>query len=304
MVNSFASFTSHFSVAHILSKSMENKSTMSKPTAAVIGSQPDDLLIIPKQKRLHLISDPGFLQKYVGSLLSISFAAFVSTAIPSLQDSVTNAYFQLNEYMMMTAHRYAWWSLLGLLSSSCCALQLLLNAMSLGCAGFNTVLGPIRPISLAIATFIQTLSWYIARNRPNQWKTVSISTILVINLAFLPELLFWFQKLGGVVGRKQKQILKPDTTIYKFRLDNVGCAACVTTVTNVLNETEIVEDFYVSLHENGGLLTVVLKTNSSKNKGTVHAAIKSNDSAVRIVQKNLDEAGFPIKLLSDQIEQR
>ena len=33
----------------------------------------------------------------------------------------------------------------GLLSSSCCLLQILLNFLSLGCAGFNKLLGPLRP---------------------------------------------------------------------------------------------------------------------------------------------------------------
>ena len=34
--------------------------------------------------------------------------------------------------------------LTGLLSSSCCLLQLVLNTFAVGCAGFNKVLGPIR----------------------------------------------------------------------------------------------------------------------------------------------------------------
>ncbi|KAL6063341.1 Mercuric transport protein MerT [Balamuthia mandrillaris] len=39
----------------------------------------------------------------------------------------------------------------GLLASSCCVVQLLLNALSFGCAGFNTVLEPYRPVLFWLA---------------------------------------------------------------------------------------------------------------------------------------------------------
>merc|ERR1712086_1192044 len=94
--------------------------------------------------------------------------------------------------MLDTAYRYAWWSAIGLLSSSCCALQLMLNSFSLGCAGFNTVLGPIRPTLLAITTTVQASSWMVAYQRPWQYIPNAISTVIVISLAFLPEFLHLF----------------------------------------------------------------------------------------------------------------
>ena len=51
--------------------------------------------------------------------------------------------------MLGFAHHMAWWSLLGLLSSACCVLQIILNLFSFGCAGFNTLLGPVRPPLIA-----------------------------------------------------------------------------------------------------------------------------------------------------------
>jgi hypothetical protein len=51
------------------------------------------------------------------------------------------------------------WFLMGMLSSSCCIVQLVLSALSFGCAGFNTWLGPVRPLMLAITTWLQLYSW-------------------------------------------------------------------------------------------------------------------------------------------------
>lgn len=267
----------------------------------------------PQPKNLHLISDSGFLRKYVISLMSIvTVTVLPCYLIPTIRYAAIDIYFDVNEYMMITAHQYAWWSLLGLLSSSCCALQLLLNAVSFGCAGFNTVLGPIRPTTLAVTTLIQTTSWYIAFGRPHQWKATSISTILIILLTFLPEILFWFQTSSGssaavaaITQQNSKRILLEESStkttthsLCKFRLDNVGCAACVTTVTNVLNKIEIVENFDIALYENNsGILSVLTtKNNNDQNK----AAQSEDDSgiSITIIRTKLDEAGFPVTPLS------
>ena len=281
-------------------------------------------------KKLHLILDPGFLRNYVISLLSIvSATALLCHLIPTIRYVAIDIYFEINEYMMITAHQYAWWSLLGLLSSSCCALQLLLNALSFGCAGFNTVLGPIRPITLAVTTLIQTTSWYIAFSRPHQWKATSISTILVTLLTFLPEILVWFQtqtssgssssSAAAAMAIAQQQntkriLLEKGTTaqkhnhLCKFRLDNVGCAACVTTVTNVLNSIESVENFDISLYENNsGILSVLATENQNKSAAAAAAQCQSEDddhngvSIISLIRNKLDGAGFPVTpLLQDE----
>ena len=113
----------------------------------------------------------------------------------------------VTEQMMHGAQRMAWWSLLGLLSSSCCALQILLNACSVrpfsrfpraargrfshlrscvgqfGCAGFNTALGPWRATFVALTLTVQTISWCVAWERPYQWYSFS---------TFYPQLPFHF----------------------------------------------------------------------------------------------------------------
>lgn len=64
--------------------------------------------------------------------------------------------------------RASWFSAIagGLLSSSCCALQLLLNLLAslnilhVGCAGFNTVLGPARPMLRGMTLLVLAQLWY------------------------------------------------------------------------------------------------------------------------------------------------
>merc|ERR1712216_973593 len=194
--------------------------------------------------------------------------------------------------------KYAWWTVLGLLSSSCCALQLLLNAFSFGCAGFNKILGPFRPVSLAVTTLVQASSWYIAVNRPYQWIPTAISTLLVIGLAFLPEFLFWYNRisLSSKIGEKEQQrrrrmetkntsantendeqlLEQRSKTILHYRLDNVGCSACVTTVSNIMKQIDVVEQFDISL-DNGGSMSVRVKDNTKE----------------KIIKEKLEEAGFP-----------
>jgi hypothetical protein len=97
------------------------------------------------QARGYLVWDEGFVSKFAGSaavLAALALGASRSTTVwlhsLELESRVSLA-------LMSLAHRMELWSVLGLLSSSCCALQLLLNLFSFGCAGFNTILGPLRP---------------------------------------------------------------------------------------------------------------------------------------------------------------
>eukprot|EP00966_Prymnesium_polylepis_P266398 6153786-Prymnesium_polylepis.2 len=108
----------------------------------------------------HLVWERGFGTKLALSLAACAaFAWFASTSSEmwilgmQLQSGVSHR-------LMRLAHRLEWWSALGLLSSSCCVLQLLLNTLSVGCAGFNTILGPIRPQMMALTLSLQAFMWH------------------------------------------------------------------------------------------------------------------------------------------------
>jgi hypothetical protein len=78
---------------------------------------------------------------------------------------------------------------LPLLSSSCCIIQLAINMLvgAGGCAGFNTILGPVRPYLLAFLTYMNVMTGATIK----QW-------IFRYVIAFMPEgVYFWneYQKL-------------------------------------------------------------------------------------------------------------
>jgi len=136
--------------------------------------------------------------------------------------------------------------ILGLLSSSCCALQLFINAFSLGCAGFNTFLGPHRATFMAIALSTQAWQWWIARTRFDMLRHALISTSITLPLMFLPEALYAYsiccrkrasksigedRKLGRGNRKGQRNSHKQKVTLT---VDGMGCIACVTAVKNAL----------------------------------------------------------------------
>jgi hypothetical protein len=66
--------------------------------------------------------------------------------------------------------------LAGLLTSSCCAIQLFLNFLSslnilhVGCAGFNKVLGPLRPLLRGVTLLLMGRLWYLHFSFPPSKK--------------------------------------------------------------------------------------------------------------------------------------
>merc|ERR1712099_132214 len=93
----------------------------------------------------HLIWEPGFMRRFGVSLICLGAASGLATQ--SLSIVLTKATVSASAKFLPFV--------MGLLSSSCCALQLLLNALSLGCGGFNNWLGPIRPQLLALTVGLQ-----------------------------------------------------------------------------------------------------------------------------------------------------
>ena len=227
-------------------------------------------------RRQYLVTDEGFCRALALNLAVLVCLVGACLHVQPLYEVGFEAYGWLSEQMMRGAHRMAWWSLLGLLSSSCCALQILLNAFSFGCAGFNTTLGPLRPTFVALTLTVQALAWHVAYPRPWQWAPTAASTVVAAVLTLLPEALAthtaWRQQGSG--GRGGEPALQ-------FRLSTLGCAACVSKVSGVLDGIGEVASYTVSLET--GLAQVYLKQKLPDGKmGTGR----------RVVAK-VEAAGFP-----------
>ncbi|GMI57040.1 hypothetical protein TeGR_g3421 [Tetraparma gracilis] len=160
----------------------------------------------PTGKPLYLVTDRGFLAKFLASLSSLLFLALLPTPLRSS--------LKISPPPILTYP-------LSFLASSCCLLQVLLNALSVGCAGFNAVLGPARPVLLAAAALLQYLAW---KTRPS--PAAAVATLL---LALSPELLWSGGMWRSRTGRA--------TPAFVLDLgDAMGCASCVTTVKRVVEK--------------------------------------------------------------------
>ena len=181
-------------------------------------------------KREHLIWEAGFTRRF---LLSLSLCAAVLLAAKHSQEAWLHGMaFQarLTGWLMWLSHRLEWWSVLGLLSSSCCVLQLLLNAFSLGCAGFNSWLGPLRPLMLAITVSLQASMWRVALTGRREGLLVSATgaTALTTVLSLLPELLHLYVHRHAASARRGAAAAA-DAEMC-FRVEGMGCTACTAKV--------------------------------------------------------------------------
>ena len=105
--------------------------------------------------------------------------------------------------------------------------------MSVGCAGFNTVLGPFRPQFLALAAVLQAWVWTIevdarAHGAPAD-ESVVVGSLLVVGLSFMPEALsLWVAHRGGTVATSD------DGAMLTLRVSGMGCSACSAKVQDAL----------------------------------------------------------------------
>jgi copper chaperone CopZ len=122
---------------------------------------------------------------------------------------------------------------LPLLSSACCGIQLVINALvgAGGCAGFNKYLGPLRPYFLALLFFATATSVPF-----HQSKTVMISwirySVLRWFVALMPEMVhLWNLRAAGSVARKRHTENHGETgTLFitiEMTIPSMGCVACI-----------------------------------------------------------------------------
>lgn len=157
----------------------------------------------------HLIWSENFAPQFALATTACAAAALLISHSPLGRSGVAAA----SELLV----RSDLWSIIGLLSSSCCLLQLVLNACSIGCAGFNTVLGPARPYLMAVALTLQTLMWQAVFAEGGELGLPLTSTALTICLTFLPE---------ALNAAMQQSAVPPADDDLRLRVDGMGCTAC------------------------------------------------------------------------------
>jgi copper chaperone CopZ len=128
--------------------------------------------------------------------------------------------------------------LLPLLSSSCCAIQLAVNAISVaamgagaGCLGFNTYLGPLRPYLLAVMVAYHTVP-------------TSPTTVLRYAIALMPEAVAgwndvlrarWRRRNSNAVDDSSSSSASPTIqATLVVEVPTMGCVACVNKIESSL----------------------------------------------------------------------
>jgi len=248
----------------------------------------------------YLITDRGFGRNFCWYVIVTGVVVILPFYVSrTLHDFGTQVWNIINDAMMDMAHYFAFWSLLGLLSSSCCAVQLILNALSLGCAGFNTALGPSRPMFMCFTFYAQVASWSVAYNRPWIWSQTFIGTIISVTLCFLPEVLATrVPDNTSIQGSNvQEENAVADSTMHtmggtaeKSRTLQFGvkmaCSACASTVSKVLDSIGDIKNHKILAED--GVVVVQLRQ--------IHDDVVYDNTDVQQIRENikmkLEDAGF------------
>eukprot|EP00933_Yihiella_yeosuensis_P079869 TRINITY_DN9328_c0_g2_i1.p1 TRINITY_DN9328_c0_g2~~TRINITY_DN9328_c0_g2_i1.p1 ORF type:complete len:468 (+),score=79.74 TRINITY_DN9328_c0_g2_i1:83-1486(+) len=253
--------------------------------------------------RGYLIGGDGFHRMFWPSLaiaygITHSSVAAAFTPLAIVHEFWRESYNYLLDQMMRGAHSMMWWSLFGLLSSSCCALQLILNLFNFGCAGFNTYLGPVRPIFLAITITLNIRMWELALpnlglpSTPDYYlHSLICSTILAVVLSLLPELTEFRNKRAAdsnastLTGSAAPSGILTEAVIS---LEGLGCVACTSAVQGALKkaENEKVVGIAVALEEKEARITFSCDEHEAK------------DSIVPDLISRIQAAGFEATLTS------
>ena len=220
----------------------------------------------PPSAKEKLLWSPGVLKQTAASFAVLWLAKQWALSDPRALWYVDGAREAVQGALLRGAHGLEWWAALSLLSSSCCALQLLLNAFSLGCAGFNTYLGPLRPFFLALTAHARLLAADAAAGVAA--ARYRAAAIFAYGLTFLPEILALVSR-----ARRGETREAPGATVYDVALPTMGCQACVSTVEEKLRGLAGVAGVDVALRgEKGGTARVAVDSPNPETAAAILAA--------------------------------
>ena len=113
-----------------------------------------------------LLWSPGVLRSCGTHVLVLACAIALGAQSVELTERAQTLFDAAAHTLLWRARGLGLWSALGLLGSSCCAIQVVLHLFSFGCAGFNSVLGPLRAPFVALTLVVQAALWSFLLTRP------------------------------------------------------------------------------------------------------------------------------------------
>mmetsp|Transcript_40905 Transcript_40905/g.59774 ORF Transcript_40905/g.59774 Transcript_40905/m.59774 type:complete len:441 (-) Transcript_40905:248-1570(-) len=196
---------------------------------------------------------------------------------------------------------------LPLLSSSCCAIQLLLNAISagLGCVGFNSYLGPLRPYFLSFLMYSTTILSFPSsssliekgafRRSTQKWVITFVVSWLI---ALMPEIVYAWNNVSSrrrVTSIKKEDNSALETTKATLELDipSMGCVACINKINSSIRQQEEQPNTYqFNILDASSWLTTTTKddsNNSERKKKGGKAKISFTTSSKDAVENAVDD---------------
>ncbi|KAF0362620.1 hypothetical protein F8M41_014032 [Gigaspora margarita] len=128
---------------------------------------------------------------------------------------------------------YFWATLCGLLSSSCCIIQLILNMFSIGCAGFS-LLTPYRPLFLSFTSIliITTIFQYGFRS-----KRTLMTALISILLSTSPEFVSLYNQNNISMTKLFTNMPLSDYSnkqveIFVLQINGISCEGCANRIKN------------------------------------------------------------------------
>ena len=165
------------------------------------------------------------------------------------------------------------------LASSCCYIQLALNAFSIGCAGLNSYFGPMRPFFLGLTAVVQEAVWRQALAAGASRGRLVASSVATAMLSLLPEILYFYQSLRRRWKRmlltsylQQDGAIPSSTTTntatrnvtnisnegnyvsYTLRTQGMGCVACTQKIQKIVDRLPFIVESSINLEN--GIVTV------------------------------------------------
>ena len=208
----------------------------SSSRATLLVASAADTSFVEAQEE-HLVWSPSFASQFATATATCAVVALLVSQSPLARSGDLHWWYPLYDTLFV---RTGLWTVAGLLSSSCCLLQIMLNACSVGCAGFNTVLGPVRPYFMAFALTLQVLMWQAVIADAAPLGPAIQSTALTTCLTFLPEALNLAMQGSAV---------PPAEDDLRLRVDGMGCTACSVKVKAALESVDGVSQCTVAFEE-------------------------------------------------------
>ena len=136
-------------------------------------------------------------------------------------------------------------------------LLLIWAVQGIGCAGFNTVLGPVRGQMRALTLLWLFALWgaqlYVLEQK-RRWdlRQLALSSALALLLMYLPELLLWSSPdgVGGIAPPTEGAISVP------ILVSGMGCEACQAHVSSVLHGAAGIVGATVDFEKGTAMLSV------------------------------------------------